>query len=354
MDFNDKANALARRVLEAGRLHELLLQLGCRLERPDDGRGVYRSPCPIHGDEDSDPNNFEVKPGRDIPVVWQCFSRCRHNRDHKNGLLGLVRGVLARRAGKPDRPLSAPLFKAARLIEDFLKSPAAAPRPGLKRAARARPKVEPPEPIPRAEVREALGLQVPSPYFLARGYTAEALEALDVGHSSTLGRTVVPVFDDRGGLCVGHLSRAESDDGSPRWKVQAGFLKSDWLYNLRCMFPRNERGLVCPRRERGLLLVEGPADVLRCEEAGVPAVALMGSDLSEEQRVTLMCLPWAVYVALDNDEAGQAGAARIAADGGFPLEVCPPPGPYRDVGEMPAGELREWAEGLGVLAPRRR
>src|SRR5579872_1375993 len=62
-------------------------------------------------------------------------------------------------------------------------------------------------PFPRQQVRERL--DTPSPYFVERGYSPEVLDRHDVGHSARLGKSIVPLYDDRGDTCVGYLARSE-------------------------------------------------------------------------------------------------------------------------------------------------
>src|SRR5262249_21506613 len=142
--------------------------------------------------------------------------------------------------------------------------------------------------IPRPQVREAL--EIPAACFVSRGYSSAVLDALDVGHSAKQGRTVLPLYDDTGEVCIGYLSRSEkplcqtcdrchpSDEscgrGELRWSMPKDFPRGSYLYNL-----------AAARVSDGpfVLVVEGPGDVFRAAEAGFPAVALLGSGLTEIQ-----------------------------------------------------------------------
>jgi hypothetical protein len=60
-----------------------------------------------------------------------------------------------------------------------------------------------------------------------------------------------------------------------------------------------------------LALVESPLDAVRMFQAGVPAVASFGAEVSNAQIELLARHCSEVYVALDNDEPGQKAAERV-------------------------------------------
>jgi DNA primase len=96
------------------------------------------------------------------------------------------------------------------------------------------------------------------------------------------------------------------------------------------------------------LLVEGPGDVFRVLEAGHAAVALLGTELTDAQTDKLALLDRTVLVALDNDAAGLAARRKVCDElvrRGVRAQPWPVPGAYKDVGEMPVGEVRRWMGG---------
>src|SRR5262249_12575653 len=141
-------------------------------------------------------------------------------------------------------------------------------------------------------------LEIPSEYFVSRGFSGPVLDALDVGHSERLGMTVVPLYDRRGEVCVGFVSRRETSgcQHGQRWSMMEGFPKGKYLSNLPAA-SQSPRPYV--------LLVEGAPDVFRAAEAGCPAVALLGSELSDAQADLLASLGKEILIATDNDEAGK-------------------------------------------------
>jgi hypothetical protein len=342
--LNDLNNDLSRQVVDRGLLEDLFAELGCDFkERYGDRR--YRGPCPIH---DSDnPTAFEVRVGgHDLPIYWRCFTNeCERKPGLVNNLLGLVRGVLAR---DPDRP--APLKEATAFVRKFLaRAGTRPPRP---------PKSEPAPCKPLALTREQVRsrLHIPSRHFLDRGFDRAVLDALDVGESDRLGRVVVPVYGDDGKTCVGFTRRSlrpycsacdlchprewGCSRGEPKWKVQDGFEKGYYLYNLA-----GARLIPAPF----VLLVEGPPDVFRGAQAGLPTVATFGVEVSETQLVKLAAMRRRVVVAFDNDKRGRSRAPLVADKlraRGVEAEVRHPPAPHKDVGEMPAAEVTGWLADL--------
>ena len=58
-----------------------------------------------------------------------------------------------------------------------------------------------------------------------------------------------------------------------------------------------------------ILLVEGAnGEVWRCTEANVPAVACLGAELTNSQAEKVAALNKKIYIAFDNDEAGNEAA----------------------------------------------
>lgn len=330
-DFNGFSNAAAVQILEQDRLHDLLSKLECPKLKQQSNDDVFVGRCPVHGNSFSGPNFRLHVRGDIVPIRWACWSHRCHEK-YKPSLLGLVWGVLSSQAGKE---VSA--MKAVAYLRNFLGDV----KIEASKAARASKPAASPPPEPaklldwsRDDVRKRL--VVPSPYFVQRGFSPSVLNAMCVGHSRRLKRSIVPFFDDQGDRIIGYQERTESDTGHPKWRVSSGFPKATYLYNYHNVINSNP--------ETPILLVEGPGDVWRAAEAGILAVACLGTWLSDEHLRKLAGRP--IVVAFDNDEAGRLGhnnthLAFILYDHknfGF-LDV---PAQYHDVGDMPAEHLREW------------
>jgi hypothetical protein len=169
MDWNAENNACSKVVLTEGRLDQLFAELGCTGLTRTAGQDAYLGPCPVHEGRD---NHFRLHTdAKRMAIWWQCDSyRCEET--YGASLLGLVRGVLSAQAGKPVPP-----EVALRWLGQFLGGTI-----GLS--------------LTREQVRSRL--QIPSPYFVGRGFSRDILDAAAVGYSPKLNRHVVPLTTTKG------------------------------------------------------------------------------------------------------------------------------------------------------------
>ena len=132
------------------------------------------------------------------------------------------------------------------------------------------------------------------------GYCAKGIMA---------GRVCIPIHNHAGEL-VAYAGRwagsAESlPKGKGKYELPAGFHKELELFNLHRV-----------KHCRHLVVVEGYFGAIRLAGAKIPAVALMGSSIAEEQ-VRLLeehCSNLRfVTVMLDGDEPGREAAQKVAA-----------------------------------------
>ena len=124
------------------------------------------------------------------------------------------------------------------------------------------------------------GIDHHHPYLAQRGIDPETAEYFGVGFfsgkGSMSGRVVIPVENEKGEL-VAYAGRA-IDGGEPKYKLPAGFKKSQVLYNL----PR-----AAEETEGTVILVEGFFDCIKVTQAEHACVALMGCSMSAEQEAQL-------------------------------------------------------------------
>ena len=184
---------------------------------------------------------------------------------------------------------------------------------------------------PRERVQQFLA--IPSAYYMKRGYSKTILEKFDVGYCHNQNkpfydRVVTPFYDDSGTHMVGCSGRSRYEkcdkcklhhDGSVRcpitkqeklkcskWKHSGLFNADDYLYNYW-----NAQDYIVDTGT--VILVEGPGDVWRLEEAGIfNSLALLKANLSPGQRILLESSGAVnLLVATDMDEAGHKGAKSI-------------------------------------------
>ena len=122
------------------------------------------------------------------------------------------------------------------------------------------------------------------------------------------GRWCVPVHNAEGEL-VAYIGRWAGEDrpkDEPKYKLPPKFDKSLVLFNLH---------RVLAARQNEVALVEGVFDAIRLHELGIPAVALLGSSISDEQAALLSGMA-CVHVMFDGgaDKARCKVVDRLAQD----------------------------------------
>ena len=120
------------------------------------------------------------------------------------------------------------------------------------------------------------------------------------------GRVVVRLDNNKGEL-IGYAGRGlkEADIAKRgRWMLPSGFSKSLQLFNQHRAAPRVS-DWDC------LVVVEGFWSCLRWHMTGLPVVALMGSELSDQQLQGIVEMTDRVWLMLDNDNAGRKASEKI-------------------------------------------
>jgi len=173
-------------------------------------------------------------------------------------------------------------------------------------------------------------MDIPSQYFLNRGYKRETLEHFCVGTSKKndgifRDRSIVPVIAQDGIHVVGFTGRSNYEkclkcnqyhEGScesknknyiySKWVNNKGFAKERYLYNLH-------NAIEAAKYSKKIILCEGPADVWSLYEKGIEnAVAIFGTSLTDSQQIILeTCDIHKIILLLDNDEAGIEAREKI-------------------------------------------
>ena len=173
-------------------------------------------------------------------------------------------------------------------------------------------------------------LNIPSKYFIDRGFSRDILDKYDVGdcHNASkemYNRAVVPVYDIENRYMVGCTGRSFFEkcseckcyhDGNcpkkeylwkySKWKHSNGFKTQEHLYNF--WYAKDyitETGSV--------IIVESPGNVWKLEECGIHnSVAIFGTNLTDRQKTILdMSGAMNIIAIMDNDEAGIKAAENI-------------------------------------------
>lgn len=289
----------------------------------------YYGPCPVHGGNNQMAWNLYPE-GTSVRGYWCCRTHLCEQKWKKN-LIGFVHGVLSREG-------NVAWFDALNWMVKFLGYTSVDDIKAYSNAEiKAKSELRAICTINSSKSDKTVGwsretvrkpLQIPAPYFLNRGYKKETLDRYDVGYLDKQKRIVVPVYDSHYTKAVGFTKRSIYEKcpscghyhaastscpesfldklNASKWKNSDGFEAANYLYNY--WFSREH--II---QSQTIILVEGPADVWRLEEAGIKnSVALFGVNLTDEQ-IALIESSWAmnIIVWLDSDEAGQNAAQII-------------------------------------------
>ncbi len=310
-------------------LEEMLQKLGVRYAKGY--RRLYGA-CPIHGGDN--PSGWNIYPeGDEVRGIWECYTHGCHVK-WKKTLVGFVHAVLAEKDPNvkwTDAVLWMANFLGYKDVRDVkLPSNVEVNRQRLVRATQrlaTNPVIQTAQTWRPESFRKQV--KVPSSYYLDRGYLRKTLVKYDVGYADRSNRSVVPIYDLEHTTIIGMTARThhpkclkcghyhdehkdcpttiEEQYNACKWKNSPGFESSQCLYNLWFSKPHIEKTST-------IVLVEGPGDVWRLEEAGIHnSVAIFGTDLSDSQ-LQLLDSTWSMnaVVLTDGDEAGQKAARNIA------------------------------------------
>jgi 5S rRNA maturation endonuclease (ribonuclease M5) len=320
---------------------------------------MFSGPCPIH---DSDnPTAFIMYKNTG---VWRCQTRGCHKM-FKITPIGLIQGILsAKKYGwthSDEEKNRATVDEVVRFIEDLqVDFPIIRTRiPKL---------VETKQELLNISIEEYKSyITYPSDYFIKRGFEPITLYDYLVGTyngpiKQLKGREAIPIFNnDRSKVigisgrtphpkclvCSGYHSFKEkcpdtSYDPSPlqKWKHNKGFNRSNLLYNWWSAKQHIENS-------GKVIIVEGPLDVLKLEDAGVHnAVAMFGADMTCNQAHILMKTnPSVITTIMDNDEGGEHAEESCKSQlelAGFKGRLQHFVPPMNDLGDMTKEQIQNF------------
>jgi hypothetical protein len=183
-------------------------------------------------------------------------------------------------------------------------------------------------------------LDIPSKYFINRGFNPEILIEFDVGDcfstgKKMYGRAVVPVYNDDYNY-VGCVGRTTNDAYQPKWINSDKFRKTLYLYGYHITKKYAQK-------KKTIFLVEGQGDVWKLYQSGIKNVAgIFGAHLGEDQLIILEKSGILNIVILtDNDAAGEKAVDQIKQKGGRRFNYFRPKFESKDVGDMTEQEINE-------------
>jgi 5S rRNA maturation endonuclease (ribonuclease M5) len=341
------------------------------LEYKISGKFISMS-CPIHGGDNCSAFNLYPE-GERYRGNWKCRTHgCEEI--FKSSILGFIRGVLSHQDygwnKSGDKAYS--FEEAIAFAEKFLNQRLSDIKVDKKHIEKNNftnyvsvicetKKIETEQKkLPtRSQIRKLLN--IPSAYFINRGYSSEILDKYDVGdcladNKEMSNRIVVPIYDNSYEHMVGctgrslfekcdtckhyHNQKNNCPEDSEIWKYSKWRHSTDlktqnYLYNY--WFAQEYI-----KKSKAVIIVESPGNVWRLEESGINnSVALFGTNLSTHQRMLLdISGAMTLLLAMDNDEAGQKAAQSIITKCNKIYNIYQLKFDKPDIGEMSVEEIK--------------
>ena len=156
-------------------------------------------------------------------------------------------------------------------------------------------------------------------YYFGRKITEDSMNKFDLGYSESQDMVTIPVHSPDG-MLVGFVGR--SVEGK-EFKNTPKLPKGKTLFNLYRV-----------KTSRKVYVVESSFDAIRLDQCGMPAVATLGSNVSNIQTELLKKYFNDIIVIADNDDAGNSMAKRLQEKLGAKVSVLHLETKYKDIGDM--------------------
>lgn len=162
-------------------------------------------------------------------------------------------------------------------------------------------------------------------YYEKRNISLQSIEKFYLGYSENQDMVIIPIHSPDGKMFVGFVARSiEGKD----FKNTPGLPKSKVLFNLHRVKTFNE-----------VYVVESSFDAIRLDQCGIPAVATLGSTVSNAQCDLLEKYFNHVIVVGDNDDAGKSMQQKIFTKVGGRATLVSLPSRFNDIGEMEDSDI---------------
>lgn len=319
----EKRRIEALKIIANAEIHKVLNALDIEFQE----RYQYlNGPCFLHGSDNNTSFSWHLDKG-----VYQCFTNNCH-RKFGSDVFGLVRGMK-----------NCSFYESVKWLEKFFEGRSleiSQEELNNRKFIREQQKEKEKIIYPQDSVKKLSYHN----YLETRGYPRELIESYHIGISANKykemsNRVIFPIRDIDGNI-IGFSGRTVIKDfkerGIPKWYHSRGLDKTSTLFNI-------DRAKNYIAETKTAIIVEGPLDVLRLEQAGIHnGVALMGITMSNRQ-LSLLIQSGAtnLIIALDNDRAGQSGSKTIAETAKlfFSLSYAILPR-GKDIGDLTAEEVK--------------
>lgn len=162
-------------------------------------------------------------------------------------------------------------------------------------------------------------------YYQGRKISENSIKRFLLGYSGKQDMVTIPIHSPDGKMFVGFVARSvEGKD----FKNTPGLPKSKVLFNLHRVKASSE-----------VYVVESSFDAIRLDQCGIPAVATLGSTVSNMQCNLLEKYFNNVIVVGDNDDAGKSMQEKIFTKIGGRATLVSLPSRFNDIGEMEDSDI---------------
>lgn len=275
--------------------------------------------CPIHGgDNESALNLYYI--GDSYRGNWKCRTH-QCEKVFKGSILGFIRGVLSHKKHEwtESKDDTVSFMETVKFVQEFLDIDLNDLKANNKEIEKSRfvnslallqnKPTTTQSGITRSQIVKSL--DIPSNYFIQRGFSPEILTKYDVGDCSKpgkemFGRAVVPIYDMDRNFMIGCTGRSLDPDLKPKWRHSSGFKSEENLYNF--WYAKEHI-----QKTRTAILVESPGNVWKLEMCGIHnSVALFGANLADKQKMILDTSgAMKLVIIMDSDEAGETARTLI-------------------------------------------
>ena len=162
-------------------------------------------------------------------------------------------------------------------------------------------------------------------YYSGRKITEASVRKFELGYSERQDMVTIPVHSPDG-MLLGFVGR--SVEGK-QFKNTPGLPKSKTMFNLHRV-----------KSSRNVYVVESSFDAIRLDQCGFPAVATLGSNVSNFQVDLLKKYFNDIIVIADNDEAGGNMMTRLKEKLTSRVSIIRLEKQYKDIGDMEDSDIK--------------
>ena len=175
-------------------------------------------------------------------------------------------------------------------------------------------------------------------YYSGRKITEASVRKFELGYSERQDMVTIPVHSPDG-MLLGFVGR--SVEGK-QFKNTPGLPKSKTMFNLHRV-----------KSSRNVYVVESSFDAIRLDQCGFPAVATLGSNVSNFQVDLLKKYFNDIIVIADNDEAGGNMVTRLKEKLTSRVSIIRLEKQYKDIGDMEDSNIKslkfDFADSLSAI-----